>query len=93
MKKLEHYIHPYWGYIILTVAIKLIAAMAELTIPSLMETMLDDKVPAGDLHGIYMIGGMMLLCAAFAFACNVMANRMSAISSGKITRAIRHDLF
>ena len=93
MKKLEHYIHPYWGYIILTVAIKLVAAMAELTIPSLMETMLDDKVPAGDLRGIYIVGGLMLACAAFAFGCNVLANRMSAISSGKITRALRHDLF
>jgi len=93
LKKLEQYIHPYWGYIFLTVAIKLIAAMAELTIPYLMEIMLDDKVPAGDLRGIYIVGGMMLLCAAFAFGCNVLANRMSAISSGKITRTIRHDLF
>ncbi len=93
MKKLEQYVHPYWGYIILTISIKLIAAMAELTIPYLMEIMLDVKVPAGDLNGIYIVGAMMLLCAAFALGCNVLANRMSAISSGKITRTIRHDLF
>ena len=35
----------------------------------------------------------MLLCAAGCLACNILANRMSAISSGKITKAIRHDLF
>ena len=93
MKKLEQYIHPYWGYIFLTVSIKLFAAMAELTVPYLMEIMLDVKVPAGDLNGIYIVGAMMLLCAAVALGGNVLANRMSAISSGKITRAIRHDLF
>ena len=93
MKKLEQYIHPYWGYILLTVSIKLFAAMAELTVPYLMEIMLDVKVPAGDLNGIYIVGAMMLLCAAFALGGNVLANRMSAISSGKITRTIRHDLF
>ena len=63
MKKIEQYIHPYWGYIFLTVSIKFIAAMAELMIPDLMEEMLDKKVPAGDTRGIYMVGGMMLLCA------------------------------
>ena len=93
MKKIEQYIHPYWGYIFLTVSIKFIAAMAELMIPDLMEEMLDRTVPAGDTRGIYMVGGMMLLCAAFAFGCNVLSNRMSAVSSGKITRALRHDLF
>jgi len=93
LKKLERYIHPYWGYILLTVLIKLTAAVAELMIPSLMEIMLDEKVPAGDLSGIYLVGGLMLGCAAFAFACNVLSNRMSAISSGKVTLALRHDLF
>ena len=93
MKKLERYIHPYWGYIFLTVAIKFIAAMAELMIPDLMEEMLDRKVPAGDTKGIYLVGAMMLLCAIFAFGCNILSNRMSAVSSGKITRALRHDLF
>ena len=93
MKKLEKYIHPYWGYILLTTLIKLAAAIAELTIPALMEVMLDDRVPSGDLKGIYLTGSLMLLFAVACFTGNVLANRMSAISSGKITRSIRHDLF
>lgn len=93
MLKLEQYIRPYLGYIILTVFIKLMGAVFELQIPRLMEVILDDKVPQGDLAHIYLYGLLMLLCAGLCLGGNVLANRMSAKSSGKITRAIRHDLF
>ena len=93
MKRLERYIHPYWGFIFLTVFIKLSGAALELLIPYFMEIILDHKVPAGSLSEIYLHGGLMLLCAAGCLGCNILANRMSAISSGKITRSIRHDLF
>ena len=73
--------------------VKLLGALLELLIPSLMETMLDEKVPVGDIRAIWICGGLMLLCALGCLVCNVMANRMSAKSSGQITRAIRHDLF
>ncbi|MBQ4600848.1 MAG: ABC transporter ATP-binding protein [Oscillospiraceae bacterium] len=62
-------------------------------IPDLMETIIDEKAPAGDMTQIYLYGGGMLLCAVCALVGNIVANRMSAVSSGKITRAIRHDLF
>ena len=93
MVKLERYIHPYWGYIFLTMFIKLVGAATELLIPYLMEIMLDEKVPAGDLPQIYLYGVAMLLCAAGCLIANIISNRMSAKSSGKITLAIRHDLF
>lgn len=93
MVKLERYIRPYWGYIFLTLFIKLLGAATELMIPYLMEIMLDEKVPTGELGAIYTYGGLMLLCALGCLVFNVLANRMSAFSSGKITRAIRHDLF
>ena len=90
MLKLERYIRPYWGYIFLTVFIKLLGAVFELMIPRLMETILDQKVPEGNLPHIYLYGAMMLLCAAICLGSNILANRMSAKSSGRITRAIRH---
>lgn len=93
MGRLEAYLKPYFGYIALTVTIKFLSAVAELLIPYLMEIILDEKVPAGDLGQIYIAGGWMLLCAVVCLVLNIVANRMSAISSGKITRAIRHDLF
>ncbi len=93
MKHLSKYIRPYWWYILITLFIKFLGTYVELMIPNLMETMIDEKAPAGDLPQIYLYGGGMLLCAILALAGNIIANRMTAFSSGKITRAIRHDLF
>jgi len=93
MGKLKEYIRPYWGFMALTMLIKFLGTATELLIPGLMETMLDEKVPAGDAGAIWAYGGLMLLCALGCLAGNVIANRMSAVSSGKITRAVRHDLF
>ncbi len=93
MKGLSKYIRPYVGFMLLTVLIKLSAAVLELMLPYLMERMLDVHVPAGNAGAIYLCGGGMLLCAMGCLGSNILANRMSASSSGKITRAIRHDLF
>ena len=93
MEKLTRYIRPHVVYIIVTLSIKFIATYAELWIPSLMETMLDKKVPAGELRQIYLYGVLMVLCAIFCLAMNITANRMTAFSSGRITKAIRHDLY
>ena len=93
MSQLKRYLQPYWLYMILAMLIKLLGAVLELQIPDLMETILDEKVPAGDLRSIYLFGGLMILCAFGCLALNIIANRMSAISSGRITKAIRHDLF
>jgi len=93
MVRLQRYIRPYWGYIFLTMFIKFAGTALELMIPYLMEIMLDEKVPAGNTQAIYLFGGLMLLCAAGCLAGNILANRMSAISSGRITKRLRHDLF
>ena len=93
MRKLERYLHPYWGYMVLTMLIKLTAAALELMIPDFMETILDVVVPTGDTQRVFLYGGLMLLCACGCLGGNILANRMSAVSSGKITLAIRHDLF
>lgn len=93
MKKLWKYIKPYKWFIILTMGIKLLGAVFELLIPYFMEIILDDVVPDGRLKSVFLYGGLMLLCAAGCLMANVGANRMSAISSGRITLRLRHDLF
>ena len=93
MSRLMKYIRPYLGYMGLTLLIKLLGAVTELMIPELMETILDDVVPGGSWGQIYLYGGAMLLCALGCLVFNILANRMSAISSGRITLALRHDLF
>ena len=93
MSRLKHYIQPYAFFIIATLLIKFLGAAAELLIPYFMEILLDKTVPARDVSGIFRYGLLMLLCAAACLTCNIVANRMSAVSSGKITKAIRHNLF
>lgn len=93
MGRLRKYLKPYWAYIILTVLIKTAASVMDLFIPYFMERILDDAVPAGDSRRIFLYGGLMLLCAVLCLGGNILSNRMSAISSGKITRKLRHDLF
>ena len=93
MKRLMKYVRPEFWYIVVTMIIKFIATYSELWIPSLMETMLDEKVPTGDAKQIYLYGGLMLLAAVAGFGLNICANRMTAFSSGRITKNIRHDLF
>ena len=93
MKRLFSYIRPYSWYITLTVGIKFIATVFELFIPSLMQTIIDEKVADGLLGPILWLGGLMLLCAMLSLGGNILANRMSATSAGKITQKLRHDLF
>ena len=93
MKRLLKYIRPEFGFMLVTMLIKFVGTFADLAIPSLMEVMLDEKVPQGDLKQIYLFGGLMLLTAALGFTLNICANRMTAFSASRITKGIRHDLY
>ncbi len=93
MGKLRAYIRPYILYIAFTMLVKFGGAVAELFVPYFMERILREGVVPGQQNRILIYGGAMLLCAAVCLALNITANRMSAQSSGKITRKIRFDLF
>ena len=93
MKGIYPYIKPFSGYICLTLVIKTAAAMAELLIPYLMEYILSLGGAPGDASLVYLYGILMIACAGVCLAFNILANRMSAVSAGKITLNIRHDLF
>ena len=93
MQRLWRYIAPYMWYISLAIVVKLAAAVLELLIPYFMEIILDDVVPTGEVGPILIFGGLMFLSAVGCIAGNIIANRMSAVSSGKITLHLRHDLF
>ena len=93
MKGLAKYIKPHVLYILLTLAIKFIGTYVELWIPSLMEIMLREETAAAGIRAVVIYGALMFLCAVACLALNLIANRMTAFSSGKITRAVRHDLF
>ena len=93
MGKLRAYIRPYVLYIVFTMFVKLGGAVAELFVPYFMERILREGVVPGQENRILIYGGAMLLCAGVCLTLNIVANRMSAKSSGRITRRIRFDLF
>ena len=93
MKMLFRYIKPHTGIMSLGLFIKFLASMAELVIPAILAKIVDDIVPTKDITKIFIWGAVMLVCSAAALVCNIVANRMAARSSGKITKKLRHDLF
>ncbi len=93
MKGLMKYVRPHIPYIALALLIKSAASLTELVIPYLLKTIIDEAVPSKDASLIYKLGGGMLLCAGACLILNFTANRMSAVSAGRITQKLRHDLF
>lgn len=93
MGRLKSYIYPFRFFIALTLLIKLGGAVAELFVPFFMERILREGTMPGQHRRIYIYGGLMILCAGLCLLMNIAANRMSASSSGKITRKLRYDLF
>ena len=93
MKKVFSYIRPHVGIMTVGLIIKFFASMMDLVIPSLLEKIIDDVIPQKDTRLIFFWGGMMVLCALLSITSNITANRMAATSAGKVTLALRHDLF
>lgn len=93
MKTLFLYIRPKFRDISIGLTIKFGGTVAELLLPWMLSVILDDYVPQGNLHQILLWGGRMILCSLLALAGNVVANRMSTLTSRDITRALRYDLF
>ena len=93
MRRLKKYIYPFRFFIALTLTIKLAGAVAELFVPYFMERILREGTVPGQQNRIYSYGALMILCAGLCLLLNITANRMSASSSGKITRKLRYDLF
>lgn len=93
MGRLKSYIRPHYLYIVFTMLVKLGGAVAELFVPFFMERILSEGIEPGQQQRIFIYGGLMLFCAGLCLFMNISANRMSAFSSGRITRRIRSDLF
>lgn len=87
------YLRPYAARVACGVTIKFSAAIFELILPLLLARIIDVLVPAADLSGILLVGGVMTLLAFAAAGCNVTANRMAAWVSMEVTRTLRRDLY
>ncbi|MCD8205644.1 MAG: ABC transporter ATP-binding protein/permease [Clostridia bacterium] len=94
------YLWPYKKTVIWGLVIKFIAAVSELMLPLILDYLIDDVAAAYDpanpratIVRIVIFGVIMLAFAAICISGNIVANRMSAVSSGKMTHDLRYALF
>ena len=93
MKHVLSYLKPHTWALTRTMIVKFMGSMMDLFIPFILAIIIDDVVPQRQPHLVYLWGGGMALCAGLSVTFNIMANRMAAVTSGKVTLKLRHDLF
>ena len=79
--------------IILAIFIKLIGTMTELTLPYILEYMIDHVVPAGKMSDVILWGILMFVAAVLCRQFNVMANRRAINNAHKVSFDVRQALF
>lgn len=97
MKLVVKYLKPFGFALLIGFIIKVAGTLVELALPYILSHMLDhvvkDNAPTGNLTPIFIWGGIMILCATAALVLNIVANRMAARVAKNAAEAVRHDLF
>ena len=93
MKTVFKYIRPVLWPMLAGLTLKFVAAMFDLAIPYLLETIIDVAVPTKEINQVLLWGLLMFVCAILAMVVNIIANRMAIVNSSKVIRVLRHDLF
>lgn len=93
MRRLLHYLKPYYKRMGMGFLIKLIGTIMDLLLPWILAFMIDTVIPKRNEYGIYLWGGAMLLCSFLAVFCNIIANRMASKVAKDTTEVLRKDLF
>ena len=79
--------------IVITMGIKLSAAVAELLLPYVLEHLVDDVAPAGNAWQVIFWGAVMLGVVFYVRQANVKANRFAVRTAKNSIYEIRRDLF
>lgn len=93
MRHVFRYLRPHAGRMLLGFLFKFTGTVVELALPMILSFMIDDVVPTGEKRGIFLWGGVMLICSLMAWGGNIIANRMAAGVARDTIRAIRSALF
>ncbi len=93
MKKTLGYMKPYASTTAWALIIKFMGAVSELFLPFILDYIIDDIAPQKSVKLIVVFGFVMLFFSALTIVCNIVANRLSAVVSGKMTHDLRYDLF
>ena len=93
MKLIFRSLGRYWRAVVLTIFLKLLGTLSELTLPYILEHIIDKVVPAGELSQVLLWGGLMFAAALITRQWNVLANRASIENSHRISYDLRQELF
>ena len=93
MKFLFENMRRYLSGVILAIFLKLIGTISELTLPYILEYIIDTVVPAGILSQVFLWGSLMFAAAVCAWLLNISANRCAIQNAHRISYDIRQKLF
>ena len=93
MKLIFRYVRRYAGAVVFVIIIKLMAAFTELSLPYILEHMIDHVVPSGDAGAIWLWGLGMIAAAAATWQLNYRANRRAVNNAHNVSYDVRRDLF
>lgn len=93
MKLILEYIKTYWKRITGNMTIKLLGTMCELSLPYILEHIIDNIVPVGSVRLVVYWGMFMIFMAFVTRFLNVTANRLAVGVARDGIRKLRYDLF
>lgn len=93
MSLIFRYMKPYMKMIIFAIVVKLLGTLSELMLPTILEHIIDEVVPAGRISSVLLWGSLMFLTAVLCRQLNVIANRKAIDNAHHVSRQVRQDLF
>ena len=83
----------HWKLVALAILIKFLGSVSELSLPYILEYIIDEIVPSGNLTRVLLWGSLMFVTALVFRALNVIANKRAIDNAHKISYEIRQALF
>ena len=93
MKLIFRYLGRYKKGVALAILIKFLATVMELSIPYILEHIIDDVVPSRSLARVIFWGLLMFLAALLTRQINVRANTAAVQNAHRVSYDVRQDLF
>ena len=93
MKWILHYMGRYRARVAIGMSVKFLGTIGELLLPFLLEYILDDVVPSGEVRMVIIFGVLMIITAILVRTININANRRATAVARDCIRDLRHDLF
>ena len=93
MKLIFKHMKKHWKLVALAILIKFLGSVSELSLPYILEYIIDEIVPSGKLTRVLLWGSLMFVTAIVFRALNVIANKRAINNAHKISYEIRQSLF